>query len=292
MIENCMKTESYTVLLFAKDDAERVEMVLKNFVNVAPVIILDGGSSDNTEQIASMYGAKFIKRPDFGDLGHIAKPLAEWALTQAPTDYVYISYCSLFIPKELLLKFKEVAESRSHKAIRHGYWSITFGRYVDRSFEFRTSKVCHFFTKDSIDLNQSRIHVEWPVIAPNSQVLTLLPCYKYSLHVFRDYDSSWTEIKHNMYANIEAKQRFERGEQTSLSKMIIKTTREFVEGYFFRKGFLGGMPGFFYHAWRAQMIFNIHTRIWEYQNRMTRLEARNIQKQQRMEVLENLYKNK
>lgn len=283
-----MRTNAYTVLLFAKDDAERVEMVLKNFADVAPVIILDGGSTDNTELIAVKYGAKFVTRPDFDQFGHIAKPFAEWALAQCPTEYVFIAYCSLFVPRQLLIMFREVAETKSHKAIRHGYHCITYGRYVERSFEFRKSRVCHFFSKDVLDLNQSRIHNEWPVVVPESQVLVLSPINSYSLHVFRDYDASWTEIKHNMYENVEAKQRYEFGERTSATKMILTMMREFVEGYFFRKGFLGGMPGFFYHIWRAQMTFNIQARIWEYQNKLTRIEARSLQTKQRNDMLNKL----
>ena len=283
-----MVTNAYTVLLFTKDDAERVEMVLKNFVNVAQVIILDGGSSDNTESVAAKYGAKFVRRPVFDHFGHIAKPFAEWALAQSPTEYVYISYCSHFVPKELLSKFREVAELKSHKAIRHGYYCITYGRYVERSFEFRKSKISHFFSKDAVDLNKSRMHDEWPVVVPKKMALMLPPSDKFSLHVFRDYDTSWTEVKHNMYGDVEAKQRFEFGERTSASKMISKSIREFVEGYLFRKGFLGGLPGFLYHMWRAQMIFNIQARIWEYQNGLSRVEARSIQAKQRNDMLNKL----
>lgn len=283
-----MKTDAYTVLLFAKNDAERVELVLKNFYGIAPVVILDGRSSDNTALIAAKYGAKLVQRPDFDHFGHIAKPFAEWALEQATTDYVFISYCSVFVPKELLTIFRDVAETKSHKAVRHGYYCVTYGRYVERSFEMRKSKVCHFFHKSSLDLKQSRIHNEWPVVAPESQTMLLPPNDRYSLHVFRDYDTSWTEIKHNMYETVEAKQRFESGECTSAFKMITKSLYEFITGYFFRKGFLGGMPGFMYHMWRAHMVFNIQARIWEYQNCLTRLEARSLQTKQRLKMLETL----
>lgn len=278
---------NYSVLLFAKDEEERIEFVLRNFIGYAPVIVLDGGSTDRTPEISRKYGAKVVERP-MQELGYCNRNIARWCLEQAPTDYVFISYCSLFVPKELLMVFEEVSSKNTYKAVRHGYMSVTYGRYVDRPLELLKPPASHFFKKDAIDVNLSTIHHEWPLIVPDSEILKLKFSPRYSLHVFRDYDASRTEIMHNGYSDIEAIERFAQGERTSGAKMILLMFKEFIKGYFFRKGITGGVPGLLYHMWRAQMIFNIQARIWEHQNRMTRENTQKIQNQQRNEMLRKL----
>jgi hypothetical protein len=194
-------------------------------------------------------------------------------LEQVPTEYVFIAYCSFFVPRGLLRTFGEVSRQGKYRAVRHDYQSITYGRYIQKPLVRRRAGACHFFARGAIDLGREKIHSEWPLAVPESQVLTLPATDELAIHVFRDYDSRSTELKHSGYADIEALERFGRGERTSAGRMLGRAAREFLSGFVRGGGFRAGVPGLLYHAWRAEMAFNIQARIWEHQNGMRRDET-------------------
>lgn len=279
--------DSYTVLLFVKNEEKRIEFVLRNFRGRARVLVLDGGSTDRTAAIAASHGCEVVQRPELDSPGQSVS-LKKWALEQSPTDYVFIAYASMVVPPKLLDIFGEVSRHSRYKAVFHDSQAITYGRFVQKPAFRRRSSSCHFFARDAINFETSRIHFDWPVDCPESQILTLPAKDALSVFIIRDYDVKWMEQKCSIYADIDALQRFEAGERTSLAKMCWMALRHFLYGYFRCGGFRGGVPGLLYQMGWAQMVFNIQGRIWEMQNEMTREKSTLLHVRMRDEMLREI----
>jgi len=278
---------NYTVLLFTYNEERRIELLLRNFKDHARIVVLDDSSTDKTAEIAAKYSATVIQRPKF-NAGYNNKDIARWALDQSSTEYVFIAYCSHFVPINLLNIFDDIAANQNYKAVRHGYLGVTYGKYIDKQCVVRKPGACHFFSREVVDLSASKIHYEWPLNVPDTQILTLPVNDDLSLHVFRDYDAHITELKQSAYADAEAKERFERGERTTAVKMIRRALLHFICGYFRDGGIRAGVPGLLYHMWWAQMVFNIQARIWEYQHNKRLDEVRLLNFHMRDDLLEKI----
>lgn len=135
-------------------------------------------------------------------------------------EYVLIAYCSLFVSLELLTIFNKVALDNKIDTIKHGYVSYTYDKILDQTLFHNKSISCHFFKKSAIDFKNSRMHEEWN-LKSNFNILYLKYYKNLSLQIFRDYDASRTEIKHNGYSNTEALERFNSWERTSFSNLLL-----------------------------------------------------------------------
>jgi glycosyltransferase involved in cell wall biosynthesis len=55
-----MKHSNITFFLAAYNEAFRIEYVVRNLVRYGRVVILDGGSTDSTKEVAEKWGAEFL----------------------------------------------------------------------------------------------------------------------------------------------------------------------------------------------------------------------------------------
>jgi len=58
-----MKSYNITAVIGIKDEAHRLPLIFKNLEDFAEIIVCDGGSTDDSEQICKKYGISFIVRP-------------------------------------------------------------------------------------------------------------------------------------------------------------------------------------------------------------------------------------
>lgn len=112
--------------------------------------------------------------------------------------------------------------------------------------------------KKVFDLPSGVFHNETPVSCRRERICVIPSSKKrYQLH-FRDDDISATEVKHSRYGDIEAMQRFKRGERFSYLRLLIGPVRAFAKMWWQNPNFVG----FIVAALHAQLIFNIHLKLW------------------------------
>lgn len=283
-----MNKFKYTVVIPTFNEENRIEFVLKNFNKRANILILDDGSTDKTKEICDKYSVKFLIRPKPENPTYFTKEISGWILDNVETEYMFVCYCSIFVPLDLLNLFEKIASEAKIKAIYHDQLAITYGRFIQRPFIRRISSSCHFFSKEALNFANKQIHGEWPIDISEDKVLRLKAKDNLSIYIFRDYDVKFMELKHSQYADIEALERFENGERTNVFKLIWKPIHRFLIGYIRCGGIMAGIPGLIYHIGWATMVFNVQAKIWEYQNNMTRLESRNVHSQMRNDLISKI----
>lgn len=275
--------DNYTVILFTFNEEKRVEYALRNFCSRAPIVVIDNFSTDRTLEIASKYTSSIYQ---YQNEGWLDKGAISYGLSKAKTDWVCIAYAGEIVPVQLLNILNEVSREDIFKAVRCYRKSISYGRWTHRGRRKATG--ARFFKKGAIDFNHSMIHAEYRLAVPDSDVLTLPATDNLSTWQFRDYDTSRTEQVHRIYSDIEARQRHQRGERTSLLRLLFLPVKEFLKAYLCTGSFRSGMPGFLNAAWRATMYFNIQARLWEYQEDMTLESVRRMHSDMKELMLQEL----
>jgi glycosyltransferase involved in cell wall biosynthesis len=278
----------YTVILAVFNEEDRVELALRNFYKRANIVIIDNFSSDNTIEIAKKYTNEIYqyKNPGVWDVAFY-----KFALSKVNTDYVYFASAAEIVPLGVLGAFDLVAMGDSgFHAVACMRKSISSGIWTHRNWS-NPERITHdakFAKKDCFDFSKYRIHSERPLSIPRSEVLLLPANDENVIWQFRDYSVTVTESKHSIYGAIEAKQRFDGGERTSMLKIIILSIKEFLSSYLLDGGIKAGAIGFFTAVWRSQMRFNIQARVWEYQNHKTLDDIKGIHRKIKEEMVNTI----
>jgi len=253
-----------TAIIFTKNESTRLPLVLENLTGFSKIIVFDGGSSDNTEQICRDFNVEFVVRPLH--LRDIVGGDYQFAFNYIDTEYVLNVNCSHFYPKALLDAFREVATSSSHSAVYHDVLIYSFGSLVHRPFFRRRSSATNFYRVDAVNFQKRIVHNEAPVIVSASEMLILPAIDQLSIHLFRDYDVKKSESNHSFYSTQDANLRFNRGIRTNLFKIFFYPLKHFIHQYIRCGSIRYGIHGLVYSITFAQLEMAIQFKIWELQN--------------------------
>jgi (heptosyl)LPS beta-1,4-glucosyltransferase len=222
------------------------------------IIVVDMHSEDRTIEIAREYGAKiyFHDRIAAFDGARIV------AVSQATGEWIFLLDADEIIPQSLSLKLMQIAEDDTADVVvipRLNYLLgaplgyTGWGPYQDRH--------PRFFKKDKIDLNP-RIHA-FMHPAHGARVLTLPHQAKMLFHHFNYVDCAQFLEKLNRYTTVEAQQAFDRTEDASYPKAILKTAAEFANRYFRNRGYRDGWRGLYLSGFMAMYRWATYAKLQE-----------------------------
>jgi hypothetical protein len=273
-----MLSNNITVCIFAWNEEKRLLRCIDNFKGLFPIVVVDNCSTDQTVKTATDAGYKAItvKNPGYIETTEVMDPV----MAACATDYILVSSVSEFIPLALLLKYAEVANTRSHDVVRAFRESITAGQPIPISGRPRPGfpGELRFFRKGSVDFSGNKVHDRGTITVPSDRILSLVTEPDYHFYQFRDYDCSHTEHKHRAYNDVLAKQRYDAGARFSWTRLVLHSTKQFLDAYLRFGSWRFGMLGFIHSFYRWHMEVGIWLRIWEWQHDLSRsgvLDANN-----------------
>jgi glycosyltransferase involved in cell wall biosynthesis len=281
-----MKSNNITAVIGIKNEAHRLPLIFKNLEDFAEIIVCDGGSTDDSEEICKKYEIRFIVRPP--ELRNTVAGDIIFLFEQVKTPYLLYVNCSHYYPQKLLEEFKKIAQEGKYHAVYHDNLIYSFAAVVHRPFIRRRSSASNFFRKDSVKFENAVIHNQSPVELPENLKWKVPAKDEYAVHIFRDYDIKKSEINHGYYADIDARQRFGAGIRTNIFFIFWKPLKYFLHQYLRCGSILYGAKGLIYALIYAQLEFNIQLRLWEQQSNITldrTIEAH-------LKIREQLTKNK
>ena len=261
-----MLSDKITVCIFAWNEESRVLRGISNFSAFFPVLVVDNYSTDGTRDVVEGAGYKVVK---VKNPGFIETPeVMDAVIAACDTEYLLIASLSEFVPFALLRKYADVANAASHDVVRAYRVCVTAGAFMPLAGKpgAHHEGELRFFRKGSVDYAGNKVHGRGRVIAPAERILNLGMDESCHFYQFRDYDCSHTELKHRVYNDTLARQRYEQGERFSWFKMVKSSTRQFLSAYIKCGLWRFGMLGFIHSFHRWYMEVGICLRVWEWEN--------------------------
>ena len=269
----------FTVAFPAYNEESRIEGVIKNYINYSDdIIIIDKYSSDNTATICKKFNnVNIINYPSGIDEANQIKLI----IANAKYDWIFFTTCSEFAPKKLLeelVRIIEVSKTFDYRAVLFNRVSYTNG-FLTHDLKnvykkYNQGIYSRFIKKNYFDEINSRIHFEIPVLANIKQVYVINQNNPL-IHIRND-DLSKSELKHNRYADIEAKSLITLNYKPSFFRLFARTIFNFFVIYI--QNYKNGFTGFVVSISHAMYIFQVELRLlcFKYNYNKETIELNNI----------------
>jgi len=272
-----------TVIIPTRNEARNLHRCLESVREAGEVYVVDSNSTDETPEIARIFGAKVVQYHYHG--GWPKK--RQWALNTLPIayDWVLLLDADEALTPELAAEIREAINRPGANAfyislrmvflgrhLRHGgakFQKLSLFRRGKGHYECRLKEqddsMCDMEVHEHVVVNGAAAKLRNPVLHHNADSL-----YHYI-------------AKHNEYSNWEARVWLkERGHATELPPSLWGTQAQrrrwlrkkffrlpgspilfFLYKYLFRCGFLDGIPGLIYCGLQGIQFFHIKTKVYE-----------------------------
>ena len=249
-----MSKPTIAVALIIKNEAKNLQACLDTVCDwVDEIVILDSGSTDNSEAIARKYTEKFYvnaKWPGFGPQRQLAQSYVE-------SDYILWLDADERVTPELKASIQSVLTQQPSKSVYTiSRLSWVFGRYI-RHCGWYPDRVIRFYQKNLTQYNENLVH-EKVKIDDTIQVKPL----KGDLIHFTYEDLNHYLVKSAAYAKAWAEQRKKAGKKTSISQGVFHGIGCFLKMYVLKAGFLDGKQGLLISILSAHSTFIKYADLW------------------------------
>ena len=245
---------SLSVAMIVKNEASDLAQCLDTVKDwVDEIVILDSGSTDETEQIARRYGAKFYQNTDWQGFGKQRQSAQQYVTC----DYVLWLDADERVSPELRDAIQCAVKKNEEKTVYQlSRLSEVFGRQIRHSgwypdYVIRLYKTA--FTRYGDELVHEKVHL------PEGAVVKKLSgdLYHYTYKDIHHY-----LVKSAAYAKAWAQQKQADGKRAGLFDGVSHAIGCFVKMYLLKAGFLDGKQGFLLAVLSAHSTFVKYADLW------------------------------
>jgi len=231
------------VALITRNAATRLAECLDALAFADEIVVLDGGSTDGTADIARARGARVIEETGWPGFG----PQKNRALDALGTDWV------------LSIDADEVVSPELAASIRAAIATPRGDVYaVDRLSNFCGSWITHsgwypdwiprLFRRGSARFSDDLVHERLVFEGAAHRLSGKLLHYSYD-----DFDAVLRKL--DAYSSAGARQRAAAGKRGSFGKALARGAWAFIRTYVLRAGFLDGRAGFMIAVFNAETVY-------------------------------------
>jgi (heptosyl)LPS beta-1,4-glucosyltransferase len=242
------------VALIVKNEAKNLDACLKTVTDwVDEIVILDSGSTDETEKVARKYTEKFHVNKDWPGFG----PQRRLAQEYVESDFVLWLDADERITDELKVSIQQAVEKNEPNTL----YSIcrlswVFGRYI-RHCGWYPDRVVRLYPTQLTQYDDSLVH-EKVEISRDMNVKELSgDAIHYTYNDLHHY-----LVKSAGYAQAWAEQREKRGKKSSILEGMLHAIACFLKMYVFKAGFLDGKQGFLLSVLSAHSTLVKYADLW------------------------------
>jgi glycosyltransferase involved in cell wall biosynthesis len=250
-----MKSYSLSVIIIAKNEADRIERCLQSVAPIAgEIIVLDSGSEDKTVEIARKYTDR-IYVTDWPGYG----PQKQRALEKATLDWVLSIDADEVLTPQLRDEIEAIlAENPSEVGFKLPWAVVAFGQTLKYGRSSRAP--LRLFKRPGARFSNDQVHEK--ILLPSGKIRKLNGKLLHYTH--RDFGHYLEKNRH--YAWLGAQKRFAAGKKGfGLTGAVLRALWTFFQIYFIRMGFLDGRAGFLTAVMYSQGSFNKYAGLWALQ---------------------------
>lgn len=247
-------TPTLAVALIVKNEARMLEQCLNSIADLADeIIILDSGSTDDTEAIARRYTDKFYVNsnwPGFGKQRQLAQSYVntEWVLWLDADEVV-----SPELKESIRQALRENKPNTLYKLDRLNWYFDRFLRYGSGNPDYVTRLYPTAYTS----YNDKLVHEAVITPADAKEVKLKGHLLHYTFSNYSDY------LKKSIaYSEAWAEEKAQVGKTATISKAIMKSIGRIFRDYILRRGFLDGRAGIMMTALSMQSVFNKYAMLY------------------------------
>lgn len=243
-------------VIITKNEQDSLRDCLESLRWVDEIIIVDSGSTDNTEAIAREYTEHFYVNAEWPGFGK-QKQLAQ---SYATSDWILAVDADERIDETLRQNILTMLENPPENTVYNlNELTWVFGRFLKHSgWYYRHVRL---YPNKLTKYNDNLVH-ESVIIPQGCQVAELDgDILHYSYQNLNHY-----LVKSAGYAKAWADQRQARGKKASLSQGIIHALGCFMKMYLLKRGFLDGKQGFLIAVLSAHSTFVKYADLWARDN--------------------------
>lgn len=239
-----------SVVVITKNEASNIERCLKSVPWADELLVVDSGSGDGTDDLARKAGARVLQS-EWRGFG----PQKAFAASQARNDWILSldadEALSPELAEEIRSRFEGLDPRTGYELPRE---SFHMGRWIRHGGWYPDPQLRLFHRGHSM-WNEAPIHEQ--VVCPRRERL------EHSLrhYVFRDLAHQIET--NNRYSTLQAEEMSRKGQRFSWLKLVLKPWSKFMETYFWKRGFLDGLPGFVISVGAAYSVFLRWSKLWE-----------------------------
>lgn len=249
-----MTKPTLAVALIVKNEAQHLKSCLDTVHDwVDEIVVMDSGSTDNTEEIARAYTDKFIVNDTWPGFG----PQRRLAQSHIKSDYVlWLDADERVTPelKESILA--AVSANKPNVLYSFSRLSWVFGRYI-RHCGWYPDRVLRLYPTKLTQYNDSLVHEKVETSADMKVEKLTGDAIHYTYNDMNHY-----LVKSAGYAKAWAEQRDKRGKRSSISQGILHALGCFLKMYVLKAGFLDGKQGFLLSLLSAHSTFVKYADLW------------------------------
>ncbi|WGS50925.1 glycosyltransferase family 2 protein [Paraburkholderia sp. D15] len=238
-----MQATTLGVAIITKNAAARLAECLQAVSFADQIVVIDGGSTDGTADIARAHGARVIEETDWPGFG----PQKNRAVDALSTSWI------------LSLDADEIVSPELAESIRATLLAPTADIYaVDRLSSFCGHWIHHsgwypdwiprLFKRGAARFSDDLVHERLVFDTPAQRLAGKLMHYSYE-----DFESVLRKL--DSYSSAGAKQRHAAGKRGGFRKALGRGTWAFVRTYLLRRGFLDGRAGFMIALFNAETVY-------------------------------------
>lgn len=221
-----------SVVIIAQNEATRLPRAVASCHAFADeVLVIDGGSRDETPGIARALGCHVIEHP-FPGYGQ----QRNFGALRALHDWIFVIDCDEEVDARLAQAL--VAWKRTDGPTPGGYELVRIGDFLGRWLEGSPERLVRLYDRRRARFTEVRVHETASVAAGGIGRLDGTIRH-YGFRSLSDHVQRF-----NQYTDLEARAAHDAGRRFSLARLFWRPPARFLHRYFVRRTYQAGLPGF------------------------------------------------
>jgi len=272
-----------SVVIPVRNEAENLSRCLESLRGVGEIYVVDSGSTDESAEIARSFGAKVVQ---FHYHGGWPKK-RQWAMDTLPLayDWVFLLDADEVLTPELAEEIRQAIQDRAYdgyyialrmhflgRMLRHSgasFYKLSLFRRGLGRFECRLEEqdasMCDIEVHEHVVVDGQTAKLKNGLLHHNAKNLSsyIRKHDEYSTweaRVWMEGDSSCRDLPPSLFGCEAQRRRWLKRNCLGLPGAPLLF---FVYKYFFRLGFLDGVPGLIYCGFQGIQFFHIKAKIYE-----------------------------